>query len=383
MRITFDALTAALVALPLFATISVFAPVAHAQEADESEPHHLAPGMQLSLKLEPGLATALTDPQRDRTDVGMGHTVKVLFGVHRYLQVGPSFAYTRLPADAAVMAEAGTSWTLGGGARLMRPHDAPGLGIAPWVDVDLVYARTGALSRPGFATAVGVSMPLDNRRRFWVGPFARYYQIIDDEDAGFDGRDAKILMFGIGLEITTGLERKREPIVAVVEPAPPGAPSDRDGDTVIDSADNCPDVAGPVENDGCPVYSKVVVKREKLEVKETIAFGWDSAVIEPTSYPALDEVVRALQDNRGFKVQIDGHASSEGTYDHNQALSEARALAVLDYLVSKGVAKERLVSKGFSESVPTETNTTAEGRDSNRRVEFILEFIIVTESKTP
>jgi outer membrane protein OmpA-like peptidoglycan-associated protein len=375
--------TAALAGLCLFGSI------AHAQVAEvrEGEAQPLASGLQLSLKVEPGLAAALSDPQSDRTELGMGTTAKVLFGLNRYLQIGPSIAFTTLPATGQ-MTQSGRAWTFGAGGRLMRPHDAPGHGISPWIDVDLVYARTGALSRPGFATAVGVSMPLDNRRQFWVGPFARYFQVIQGEREGFDNRDAKIVMFGLGLEITSGLERKRAR-VATVEPAPivdePVAPppSYRDGDTVIYTADNCPDVAGLVEQSGCPAYEKVVVKREKLEVKEKIAFAWDSAKLEPASYPALDEVVRALQENRGFKVQVDGHASSDGNYDHNQTLSEKRAEAVLDYLVAHGVAKDRLVSKGFSSSQPTETNTTAAGRDSNRRVEFVVDFIIIQEGNTP
>ena len=112
---------------------------------------------------------------------------------------------------------------------------------------------------------------------------------------------------------------------------------------------------------------------------EKIAFLWDSAKLEDSSFPTLDEVVRALQDNRSFKVQIDGHASSEGDDAHNQTLSEQRADAVLDYLASHGVARDRLISKGFSSSVPLETNATVAGRESNRRVEFVLSFIIVNQ----
>lgn len=376
--------TAALAALCLFGSI------AHAQVAEvaDDQPPALAAGLQISLKLEPGLAAALSDPQSDRTDLGVGTTAKLLFGVNRYLQLGPSIAFTTLPASGA-MTESGRAWTFGGGGRLMRPHDAPGLGISPWVDADLVYARTGSLSRPGFAAAVGVSMPLDDRRQFWIGPFARYFQILQGDRDGYDNRDAKIMMFGVGLEVTSGLERRHTRVAAVEQvpvtaaPAAPPPPSDRDGDSVVDDADNCPDVAGLVENMGCPAYEKIVVKREKLEVKEKIAFTWDSAKLEPGSYAALDEVVRALQENRGFKVQVDGHASSDGNYDHNQTLSEQRADAVVDYLVSHGVAKDRLVSKGFSSSQPTESNNTAAGRDSNRRVEFTVDFIIIEKGNTP
>ena len=162
--------------------------------------------------------------------------------------------------------------------------------------------------------------------------------------------------------------------MAVAAPVPP---SDRDRDGTLDEDDLCPEVKGPRSNRGCPVYAKVVVKPDKLELKEKIQFAWNSPAIEPASHAALDEVVQALRDNRNFRVRLEGHSSSEGADDRNQTLSEARAQAVLDYLVAHGVAKERLVSQGFSSSVPTETNTTLEGREANRRVEFVVNFIIV------
>ena len=56
---------------------------------------------------------------------------------------------------------------------------------------------------------------------------------------------------------------------------------------------------------------------------------------------------------------------------------------MLDYLVAQGVARNRLSSNGFSSSVPAQSNTTVAGRESNRRVEFIVEFIIVSEGNTP
>jgi hypothetical protein len=73
------------------------------------------------------------------------------------------------------MSTSGTAWAFGGGARLMRPHDAIGFyGASPWVDADLLYVRTGGLDRPGLATAVGLAVPLDGRRRFWIGQYAGY-----------------------------------------------------------------------------------------------------------------------------------------------------------------------------------------------------------------
>ena len=372
--------------------VLVFALRAEAQETKLATTTNTS-DFQYSLKLEPGLAAALTDPQSEMTEAGFAQTVKLLFGVTPWLEVGPSATFTTLAASPS-MTDAGTSWGFGGSARFMRPRDAAiGQGtlraISPWVDLDLLYVRTGSLDRPGFAAAAGVAVPIDDQRKFWIGPFVRYSQIVQGEREGFDNRDAKILSAGLSLEFGSGLRREREPLVAVAEaPVAPVEPvvvaaSDRDGDGLADGSDNCPDVAGLAENAGCPPYEKVIVKPDKLELKQNIAFEQDSAKLEAASYPLLDEVVVALQDNRGMKVQVDGHASSEGSDAHNQTLSEARAQAVVDYLVSKGVAADRLVSKGFSSSQPTETNTTSAGRESNRRVEFVVSFIIIKEGNTP
>lgn len=374
------------------AFLAVFALRAEAQETELSTTTSTS-DFQYSLKLEPGLAGALTNPQSQMTEAGFAQTVKLLFGMTPWLEVGPSATFTTLAASPS-MTDSGTSWGFGGSARIMRPRDAAiGQGtlraISPWIDIDLMYVRTGSLDRPGFAGAAGVSVPIDDQRKFWIGPFVRYSQIVQGEREGFDNRDARILSAGLSLEIGSGLRREREQLVEVaeapVEPVEPVvvAASDRDGDGLADDSDNCPDVAGLAENAGCPPYQQVVVKPDKLELKQNIAFERDSAKLEDASYPLLDEVVVALQDNRGMKVQVDGHASSEGSDAHNQTLSEARAQAVVDYLVSKGVAADRLVSKGFSSSQPIETNTTSAGRESNRRVEFVVSFIIIKEGNTP
>jgi outer membrane protein OmpA-like peptidoglycan-associated protein len=372
-----------------FATVSLFTPLARAEDSTTvhaSESAALAPGLQLSLKLEPGVALAITEPQ-SRGDVGMGGTAKILVGVTPFLQLGPTFGFATLPDSGALMADSsGRSFAFGAGGRLMRPHDAGRYGISPWLDADLLYVRTGTLDRPGFSAAVGVSMPLDQQRRFWLGPFVRYFQIVQGDRDGFDNRDAKVLTFGFGLEVTTGLAKPTRVAVAEplpVEPVEPAPPSDRDGDGVLDDADNCPDVAGLAENAGCPPKPVVILKPDKLEVQDHIVFEWNSAVLDASSHAALDEVARVLQANRNFRVRIEGHASSDGGEVRNQTLSEQRAAAVLAYLVTKGVASDRLISKGLSSSDPNDTNTTVAGRESNRRVEFIVNFIIVPEANTP
>jgi outer membrane protein OmpA-like peptidoglycan-associated protein len=376
----------------LGASLLLAAPLAHAQPDPEGDPasRRLAPGVQMSIAVEPGLAVALTDPQSQRTDAGFGQSLKLLFGVGRYLELGPTAAFTTLPTSST-MPTSGTSWAFGGGGRVMRPHDAPGgaaglYAISPWADADLLYVRTGSLDRIGFAAAVGAAMPLDNDRRFWLGPYVRYFQIAQGERTGFDNRDAKILAVGIGLEVGGGLAHRRARVARVepvATPEPPPPPSDRDHDGVADDADDCPDLAGPIDNAGCPVKVIVEVEPDRLEVTSKIAFEWDSARLDDASRPVLDTVAQTLAANPRFRVEVDGHASSEGDEAHNQTLSKSRATAVVDYLVTRGVASDRLIAKGFSSSVPAASNTTAAGRVANRRVEFVVDFILITEAVTP
>lgn len=335
------------------------------------------------------MALPLTAPQSKRFDAGGSITLKPLWALSQYWGIGPSAGVLALPTESG-SGEAGTAWSLGGSVRLQRSHSAPDndkfYAISPWIDADALYVRTGDLNRPGFAAAVGLAVPLGRTRSVWLGPFVRYLHILQGARTGFDNHDAKVLSVGLSLEVGSAVER--EPIVVtfpaeeatlVQTSAEPLAPSDRDADGIPDTTDRCPDVRGSGDNWGCPEYQKLIVKPDKLELKEKLHFAWNQAVLQDVSFPVLDEVVQALKDNQSFRVQVEGHTSSEGMDDHNQTLSEARAQAVLDYLQMHGIERERLSSKGFSSSVPLDTNATAEGRENNRRVEFVVQFIILNQ----
>ena len=346
------------------------------------------PAFAVSVKVEPGIAVPLSSPQSDIYKMGGGGSAKVLFALGRYLDFGPSAHLLLLPA-AARDGNGGTAWALGGGLRLKRPHDSTSStfsSISPWIDGDALYVRTAGFNRVGLAAAVGLAWPLGEDRSVWFGPFVRYLHILQPNTDGYDNRDAKTLVVGLSFEFGPRVERAvaslPEPPPAVAAPtpeAPPvpqkiaivSPPPDRDGDGVPDAVDNCPDVPGPAENGGCPLYKKIVVKREKLELKEKLFFDYDKARIKPISYPVLDEVVQALAENKSFRIHVQGHTDSKGLEHYNQVLSQSRANAVVEYLVSRGIAKERLESTGFAFSAPIATNETAEGRAANRRVEFM------------
>jgi outer membrane protein OmpA-like peptidoglycan-associated protein len=373
-------------AIALAAAVLLPAPLAHAQELYASAEGRVAvePG-DFSLKVEPGIAVPLTSPQSDLFDVGGGETIKGLWALNPYLDLGPSATFIGLPADGADD-QPGTAWAFGGSVRVKRPHHAAGnalAAISPWLDVDLLYVRSDDLDRAGFAAGVGVALPIGAARAVWLGPFLRYFQTFSGERSGFNDNDARILSLGVSLEVGSGIDREAAVVAdADVGQAPvvdhePAACPDRDGDGIPDVVDRCPDVVGTTDNWGCRQYERIVVKPDKLELKEKLYFAWDEATLQEASHPALDEVVQALKENKDFRVQVEGHSSSDGGDDHNQRLSEQRATAVLDYLVAHGVEKERVVAKGFSSSVPRDTNTTADGRENNRRVEFVVSFNIL------
>src|SRR6185437_2303888 len=96
----------------------------------------------------------------------------------------------------------------------------------------------------------------------------------------------------------------------------------------------------------------------------------------------LDEIVATFQKNPQIKkVEVDGFASSEGDANHNKKLSDDRAKSVMAYLTGHGVDKARLAAKGWGIEKPIADNSTEEGREANRRVEFNILEQEVTKQK--
>jgi OOP family OmpA-OmpF porin len=128
-----------------------------------------------------------------------------------------------------------------------------------------------------------------------------------------------------------------------------------------------------VAPDGCPKkYNLVVVTETKIELKQTVFFDTNHASIKRVSFALLSEVAQALADNPTLKVEIQGHTDSQGSDRANLKLSQRRAESVRRYLIKKAVAGDRLVARGYGETVPIADNRTAEGRSQNRRVEFVI-----------
>jgi nitrogen regulatory protein PII len=132
-----------------------------------------------------------------------------------------------------------------------------------------------------------------------------------------------------------------------------------------------------------PVRTKrVQVRADRVEIGEKIQFKANEAVIEEVSFPLLEEIATVIRQNPHIRrLRVEGHASSEGDASVNQSLSEARAEAVKDHLVTRGkVSESVLESKGYGASKAIADNETEDGREKNRRVELnILEQDKTTE----
>jgi outer membrane protein OmpA-like peptidoglycan-associated protein len=148
---------------------------------------------------------------------------------------------------------------------------------------------------------------------------------------------------------------------------------DSDHDGVPDALDRCPYTPGPPENAGCPVeYKRVVVKKDRIEIKQQIRFKTGSSKIAGReSVDTLGEVARALRDNAQIKkLRIEGHTDSVGAAATNMKLSQMRADSVRAELIKDGVDPARLDAVGYGKTRPIASNTTASGRARNRRTEF-------------
>jgi OmpA-OmpF porin, OOP family len=177
-----------------------------------------------------------------------------------------------------------------------------------------------------------------------------------------------------------------------------GCSFDSDGDAVVDGVDMCQTTPAGISVDrvGCaldmdrdavPYYLDLCQGTPKGHIVDTdgcslpgqnlltlrgINFATNKAVLTLSSQSILNQAVVALQSNTAITVQIEGHTDSRGTEEYNAALSQRRAEAVVDYLVSQGIDGERLIPVGKGEGYPVSSNLNPDGQFENRRVDFVV-----------
>ena len=196
--------------------------------------------------------------------------------------------------------------------------------------------------------------------------------------------------------------------VANDDPKKNGCPPDRDGDGIIDAEDACPDLAGvasedktkhgcplPVDTDGdgimdpddaCPREKgapnadktkhgcpTVFITENEIVILEQVQFDTGKSTIKPVSNDLLDKVSKILKEHPEIKkLEVQGHTDSRGTRQSNVILSDARAKAVLQALVKRGIEAARLSSKGYGPDKPLDPAQNEAAWSKNRRVQFVV-----------
>jgi OOP family OmpA-OmpF porin len=130
-----------------------------------------------------------------------------------------------------------------------------------------------------------------------------------------------------------------------------------------------PDEKGEAKTQGCPVAVRVV--GQQIVITDQVNFATGRDVLAPESSAVLEQVAAVLEQHPEIaRVAVDGHTDNVGQEKANLALSRRRAIAVVRWLVARGVDERRLEARGFGPRRPIADTKTAEGRAKNRRVEF-------------
>jgi OOP family OmpA-OmpF porin len=152
-----------------------------------------------------------------------------------------------------------------------------------------------------------------------------------------------------------------------------GCPADMDGDSIPNETDACPKDPGKPNADpkknGCPA---AVVVGTEIKILDQVKFKTGSDEILKESDEILQGVAKILQEHAEIElVKVEGHTDNKGQAAYNKQLSNRRAASVVKWLTTKGkINGKRLVSQGYGQERPIDTNDTDAGRTNNRRVEF-------------
>ena len=109
-----------------------------------------------------------------------------------------------------------------------------------------------------------------------------------------------------------------------------------------------------------------------LNMPGNVTFAYDSADLSPAFFDVLNSVSKVMDEYEKTVVEVAGHTDSTGSESYNQRLSERRAASVASYLKSQGIDGQRLITVGMGEEMPVADNSTASGREANRRVEITM-----------
>jgi outer membrane protein OmpA-like peptidoglycan-associated protein len=153
---------------------------------------------------------------------------------------------------------------------------------------------------------------------------------------------------------------------------------DNDHDGIPDRTDKCPLVAETInginDTDGCPDVGAgaVTIEAHAVVINGVVGFKTASATLQPAALPLLQQVASTLRAASSLSIEIQGHTDDVGNAAQNIKLSRRRAETIRVVLIKAGVAPSRLIATGFGPTRPRASNKTLEGREKNRRVEFVI-----------
>ena len=146
---------------------------------------------------------------------------------------------------------------------------------------------------------------------------------------------------------------------------------DTDGDGIADKDDRCPNVVGVAENYGCPMVTEAVQKAI-TDLARAIYFKTGKSTFTDETTIRMESVSKILSEYTASNFMVEGHTDSTGSDAINKKISQERAEAVMNYLVSQGFPAENIKAVGYGSSKPIGDNKTQKGRQANRRVEIFM-----------
>jgi outer membrane protein OmpA-like peptidoglycan-associated protein len=360
------------------------------------------------------VALPISTPLKDRFGLGAMPSLSAAVPLKPWLQLG-----LRLRAgflrDGPAPSEPGVKdpGTGGLGALFVtarvRPlgKDGESQVAGPWMEIGVGPGLTGSLVRAVGEAGLGWNF---NLAGLMLGPTARYLHVVQPSD-GLDSTDAKLFLLGLEFRVRDPQAHGEAEQAAVTTAAAGTAQAqDRDGDSIPDDVDKCPDdaedkdgfededgcpdpdndqdgipdkkdkcpnepetVNGFQDEDGCPDEGPVVVKKDRIYLKEFLLFDTNRARVRTEGRPSLSAVLNLwTQHPEWDHLIVDGHADRHGSDEYNLWLSRTRAERVRNKLIEMGFPGEKLTLRAFGRQKPRVPAETGEADRENRRVEFVI-----------